>query len=239
MLFACGGTAKPVERVEAEPSWVTSYVAAVEEVCACKDDPCTRDKRSAADQILAAHGGVEEAPPSAQQGFEKLETCWRERTRDLARDLEVLSTRACACTSFYCWEQWERDMTSLARKYEVRTKEDLRTAPGSTEASIAQFDRAVSCLDKGTVSSDRFVAILQGAADEMCACKTTPCAKGVITAAEAKLGAYFNVGPGRAAEIDALKVKLCQCQNQASVDGEPFELTPSIKGTIAVSSSCK
>jgi hypothetical protein len=238
-LCACGGAAKTVDRQEAEPAWVASYVHAVDDVCACTDDRCTRERRTVADQILAAHGGVEEAPPSAQEGFKKLEHCWVDLTRDLARDLEALSTRACACTTFGCWEQWQADMTKLARKYVVATLEELRDAPTATASSTAQFDRAVACLEKGTISSERYLAIVQAAVDEMCACKTTPCAKDVMGSAEAKLAAYFNVGEGHAGEIEAAKIKLCQCQNQASVDGEPFELSPGIKGQLSITMSCR
>jgi len=235
VVVGCGSnTRHVVEHEEAEPAWTADVAHAVDEACACKDDACIRAKRPAIDRAIAEHGGIADAPPTAQTAFQKLETCWHALTRDLARDLGEAADRACACTTASCWET---ELSAVDHKYGAF--DDLRGTAEWTPAVDATYTRMTACLAKKTMPSADYVAALQSLVDTMCGCTTAACSDAQMSGFETKVGAYLNVGTGHESEIAALKDKLCHCVAVAEAGGRDFALSDSIHGKLYIAHPCK
>lgn len=235
VLLGCGANNHRVtEHEEREPAWTAEVTRAVDDACACKDDACIRPKRPSIERTIADHGGIAEAPPGAQVAFQKLETCWHAITRDLARDLGDAADRACACTTGGCWEA---ELAALDHKYGAL--DDLRSTAEWTPAVDGAHARITACLQKKTIASADYLALLQGLADTTCGCTTAACSDEQMSAFETKIGAYVNVGSGHESEIAALKDKLCHCVAVAEAGGRDFALNDSIHGKLYIAHPCK
>jgi hypothetical protein len=246
-LTACGGPPKVRETEEKEPAWAAEYAAAVARACDCKDDPCIRVGKMKLEEMIAAHGGIEEAPPSIHENLTRFEACFLTTSHDLARDLAAQADVICGCATTACVGDWWQQMWSLADKYGAGHPDMLRDTHGSDPTSTAAFDRLAACNTAVQVSSEDYLAILTTANDELCACTLPECGKAAIAKSDAILGKYLVVVQDSSldSQIAAAEAKRCKCakkfpptteiDTEFPINGVPIRVT----GTITWSQSCK
>jgi hypothetical protein len=211
VIVACGSTPKVHETTEKEPAWAADYAAATTRACACRDDACIRAERPALDAMIAAHGGIEEAPPSVHEHTQKLEACWVATTLDLARDLGTSADEICGCDSTSCVGRWYESLEKLSIRYGTSDPDELRHA-GDARATAA-WERAAGCLAGMTISSADYLAVITRTNAELCACTLPDCAKAALATNDAALAKFHVVAPdaGLTREVDAARAEQCKC----------------------------
>jgi hypothetical protein len=209
-IAACGGKPAVHEHVEAEPAWAAEYATATARACECTDDPCIRAARTSAEAVLAAHGGIEAAPPSVHAHKSELEACWLATSRDLGRDLGAAADAICACDTTECVGEWSGGMDRLAVKYGVADRDQLRD--GADATASAAWDRAARCVAAMTITGADYLAALEHENAELCACSLPDCAKTAIDKTNAALAKYLIVAPDPALGDAVVRAEAQRCK---------------------------
>jgi hypothetical protein len=203
-IAACG----PRERMEPEPPWVADYQAIAREGCECQDPECLDAAYARAMKMEADHGGIDEAPPSVQTAHGELDKCWREGTRDLARDLRGVADAVCRCRDNACIQDYRLRLVQIEDKYGVDTKSS-QLEP----AAAAQVARADQCIADVTIPGDDYITELRGYTAALCACDDEECAKTEIVRAPPSFGDRFHVADVAAiqSDFDSISKGYCDC----------------------------
>jgi hypothetical protein len=211
LLAACGGKQpKMVEHVESDPAWAKSYETRAAAGCECKDAPCLDKAHVELAKFESDHGGMDEMPPGVQKAHGEFDRCWREGTKDPARDMAFAADEVCACTDSKCLTQFEITEMHLTGKYEVTDITDVAAmAPGAKDA----LARANKCVDDDTIPAEKFLAIEQKATDDICQCENLGCAQAVMRARSESFGNFLRVSdlPVVQEKLDQLTEKFCKC----------------------------
>jgi hypothetical protein len=210
-LIACGGhKPKVVDHVEDDPAWASTYQERAAAGCECKDAACLERTHTDLGKVEAEHGGMDEAPPAVQKAHGDFDKCWRDGTKDPARDMNVIADAVCACTDAACLKQFEMDQMHIAGKYEVSDVVDVAAmVPGAKEG----LARANKCVEGVTIAGAKFLEIEDKATDAMCQCDNLGCAQSVMKDASDAFGKFLRVdGLGEIQpKLDQLETKYCKC----------------------------
>lgn len=203
-LCACG----PKEHMEPEPPWVHDYQRIAREGCECQDPDCLNAAHAAAVKMETEHGGIDDAPPSVQTAHGELDTCWREGTADIGRDLAVAADAACKCTDTTCIEGYRLQVVQIEDKYGVDTH-----GKGLDPAARPEVERADACLAAVTISASDYLESLTAATDALCKCEDEDCVKSEISRDPRQFGDRFYVPDIATIEsaIEDIKFKYCDC----------------------------
>lgn len=227
-----------VEHVESDPAWAKSYEQRAAAGCECKDPACLDKAHAELGKIESEHGGMDEAPPGVQKSHGDFDRCWREGTKDPARDMTAVADAACACVDAKCLTQFEIDEMHLTGKYEVADISDVAAlAPGAKTA----FDRALKCVDDATIAGDKFVAIEQKATDAICQCDNLGCAQIAMKERSESFGSFLRVSglPMIQDKLDQLTEKFCKCLGEMLTREESGSLMDPFPMKIDVTIHCK
>lgn len=204
---ACGGPQKPPEPSEAEPPWVKDYQRVAREGCACGDDEdCLDAAHAQAVELEAAHGGIDDAPPSVQVAHGELDRCWREGTLDLGRDLGDAVDQVCQCREPECINLYRIQLVKLQEKYKIDLGSPDELDPATRETTA----RASVCIAKVSVPADEYLQAFQRRADTVCRCDTRHC---VETSARVDFGDRFYVADEQsvATDVELARDRYCSC----------------------------
>lgn len=210
-LAACGSRQpKVTEHVESDPAWARAYQQRAAAGCECKDAACLERARGELGKIEAEHGGMDEAPPGVQKAHGDFDRCWRDGTKDPARDVAEIADAVCACSEVACLRQFEVDKLHVVGKYEVADISDVASQSAGAQQALA---RAQKCVDDVTLPGPSFLEIVAKAQDTVCQCDNLGCAQTAMKVRADALSKYLQVGGLDAvqAKIDPLQVKFCQC----------------------------
>ena len=222
-----------------DPAWAKDYEQRAAAGCRCKDGACLEQTHVELAKIEGEHGGMDDAPPGVQAAHGDFDKCWRDGTKDPARDLEQLATTACDCADSACLARWKLDAMRLADKYEVVDLEELAKASAPATASYA---RAKKCVADVTIAGSALVAIVEKATDDMCKCDNVGCAQTVMKERSDALSKYLEVDGLDAVQprLDALQPKYCQCLGDLVAKEVAETLNPFPPATkIDVTMNCK
>ncbi|MGE5184085.1 MAG: hypothetical protein ACM31C_18570 [Acidobacteriota bacterium] len=214
LVVACGGKQTPPPASDfppmPEPAWAQQYEQRAADGCKCRDATCLDKVHRELARLEADHGGMDDAPPGVQQAHGSFDQCWRDGTKDPARDLELLAKTACDCTDSACLDRWKLAAMHLTDKYEVVDLDELAKSSAPGAASLA---KARKCIADVTIDGTALVAIVEKATDDMCKCGNVGCAQGVMKARSDALGKYLQVDGLDAVQpkLDALQPKYCEC----------------------------
>ena len=211
VLAACGSRQpKMVEHVESDPAWVSAYQQRAAAGCDCKDAPCLDKAHVELAKMEADHGGMDEAPPGMQKAHGEFDKCWRDGTKDPARDMGIVADAVCACADAPCLKQFEMDEMHIAGKYEVGDVTDVAAlAPGAKDA----LARGQKCVADVTMEGDKFLAIEDALAEKVCECENLGCAQSAMKDSSEAAGKFLRVDGLDAIQgkLDQLQVKYCKC----------------------------
>ncbi len=211
VLVACGGRQpKMVEHVEDDPVWAAAYQKRAAAGCECKDPACLERAHVELGKLEAAHGGMDEAPPGVQKAHGEFDKCWRDGTKDPARDMAVVADAVCACMDLACLKQFEMDEMHIAGKYEVADVTDVAgMAAGAKDALV----RANQCVKDVTIEGAAFLKIEQTATDTICQCDNLGCAQSAMKEASDSFGKFLRVSGLDEVQpkLDQLEPKYCKC----------------------------
>ena len=211
LVVACGSRQpKVVEHVEDDPAWAAAYEKRAAAGCECRDAACLDKAHADLGKLEVDHGGMDDAPPGVQKAHGDFDKCWRDGTKDPARDMTAIADAVCACTDNACLKQFEMDEMHIAGKYETVDVTDVAAlAPGATTA----LARARKCVEDVTIAGDAFLAIEAKLVDAMCGCDNLGCAQSAMKEANDGYGKFLRVD-GLAdiqPKLDGLQSKYCQC----------------------------
>jgi hypothetical protein len=211
LAAACGSRQpKMVEHVEDDPAWAASYEKRAAAGCECRDSACLEKVHAELAKVEADHGGMDEAPPGVQKAHGDLDKCWRDGTKDAARDMNAIADAVCGCADGACLRQFEMDEMHIAGKYEQVDVTDVAAmAPGATAA----LARARKCVEDVTIAGDAFLAIEVKLSDTVCGCDNLGCAQSAMKEASDGYGKFLRVSglDDIQPKLDALQPKYCQC----------------------------
>jgi len=211
VLAACGSRQpKMVEHMESDPAWVAAYQQRATAGCECKDAACLDKAHVELAKMETDHGGMDEAPPGMQKAHGEFDKCWRDGTKDPARDMSIIADAACACTDAPCLKQFEMDEMHIAGKYEVADVTDVAAmATGANDA----LRRAQKCIADVTIAGDKFLEIEDTLAEKVCECDNLGCAQTAMKASSDAFGNKLRVDGLDAVQgkLDQLQVKYCRC----------------------------
>jgi hypothetical protein len=211
VVIACGSKQpKIVEHVESDPEWATTYERRAHDGCACKDADCLERVHAELAKVEVDHGGMDDAPPGVQQAHGELDQCWRDGTKDPARDLDYSATQVCGCADTGCLTKWRTDAMHLADKYAATDLDEVAKAAPSGPASVA---RARKCIADVTISGADFMVIVDKSTDEMCKCQNMGCAQASMKGRVDALAKYLEIDGVDAIQVrlDELQIKYCKC----------------------------
>jgi hypothetical protein len=209
-MVACGSRQPKNDRVDPDPAWAHAYEQRAADGCACKDATCMTNVRAELANLEAEHGGMDDAPPGVQKAHGEFDKCWRDATKDPARDLAALADQVCACEDRACLQQARIDEMHLAGKYEV---DDISDVAAMSAAAGDAYRRANKCIADVTIAADAFIAIVEKSATDLCDCKNLGCAQTVIKARIDALSKYLAIADEQSIQdrLDAAQPKFCKC----------------------------
>jgi hypothetical protein len=243
VLVGCGGKPPPAATSDfpamPEPAWATTYKQRAADGCGCKDAACLDQIHAELARIEAEHGGMDDAPPGVQAAHGQFDGCWRERTKDPARDLDYLATHACDCTDAACFAHWRLDAMHLTDKYDVADLDELAKSSAGGAASLA---RARTCIAAVTIGGEDLLAIVDKATQAMCKCENVGCATTVMKERSDALAKYVEVDGLEVVQprLDELQPRYCRCLGDLVAKEVAESLDPFPAATkIDVTMNCK
>jgi hypothetical protein len=239
LLVACGSRQpKLVEHVESDPAWAASYEQRAAAGCDCRDAPCLDKVRGELGKLEADHGGMDDAPPGVQKAHGEFDKCWRDGTKDPARDMGVVADAVCACTEAACLRQFEMDEMHLAGKYEVSDITDVAAMAPGAKASLA---RANQCVDAVTIAGGKFLDIETTLTDTVCQCDNLGCAQTAMKESSDAFGKFLRVDglDDVQGKLDQLQPKYCKCLGELLYKEMSGSLMNPFPMKIEATISCK
>jgi hypothetical protein len=236
---ACGGNKpKVIDRVEADPEWAAGYEQRAHDGCDCKDAACLDRVHGELAKFEADHGGMDDAPPGVQKAHGEFDQCWRDGTKDPARDLEYAATQVCDCVDAACLEKWKIGAMRLADKYGVSDLDDVAKLAPSGPPAVA---RARKCITDATLPAAEFIAIIEKSTDTVCDCQNMGCAQSAMKERMDKLSKYLEVdGLGDVApRLDDLQMKYCKCVAELIGHEVSNTLNPFPGAKVDVTMNCR
>jgi hypothetical protein len=131
-------------------------------------------------------------------------------------DLVKLGDAFCACTTLDCAKALDARVTAVLGKYEK-----IGASAVVRNAAVEFQKRAAECVAKLRAAAGEErppVAIMQRAADAVCACKDLPCVKTVLGALDTELAPFKNVkgSPEEQRKIMDASQRILNCRNKIS-----------------------
>jgi hypothetical protein len=191
LLCACGSN-QPREVMPdmTDPAWAKDYEQRAEAGCGCANALCLEKTRIDLDKVLAAHGGLDEAPPNVHTAHGKFDTCWRDGTRDIARDFDYVAQKLCVCATPECLRLVKIEIQGLI---DGKYREDFETQIAAQPAAKASLERVAQCIKKVTMPAKDAMDVITRTTNEMCECKDFACAQVVQKQRAAEFGKYVDV----------------------------------------------
>jgi hypothetical protein len=210
-LVALGcGPGKGTERIDPDPPWVADYQRIAREGCECIDPECLDLAHTAAEAMVAKHGGLDEVPPSVHVAHGELDACWRDGTEDLGRDLTDAADAVCTCTKTACIDAYRLQVLHLGDKYRVDLTGAAATLP---DAARAPMTRANACVEAVTISADEFLAAMKTRTAAVCKCEALDCVRSTPLASFGDRF-YMPDRPSIEAELKDTTEEFCACISQ-------------------------
>lgn len=211
LLVACGSTKpKVIDHVENDPAWASAYEQRANAGCTCHDAACLERAHAELAKLESDHGGMDDAPPRVQKAHGAFDQCWRDGTKDPARDMSTIADAVCACSEVACLRQFEMDELHIAGKYEVADVKDVAALAPDAATALA---RAQKCVADVTLAGPKFLEVVQKASDTVCACDNLGCAQTAMKERADSLTGYLQVddlaalGP----KLEPAQKEFCRC----------------------------
>jgi hypothetical protein len=191
LLCACGSN-QPREVMPdmTDPAWAKDFEARADVGCGCGDALCLQKTHVDLENMLAAHGGLDEAPPNVHTAHGKFETCWRDGTRDIVRDFDYAAQKICSCGTAECLRLVKIEIQGLV---DGKYREDLDGHVAVDPKAKASMDRVTQCIAKATMPAKDAMDVITRTTNEMCECKDVPCAQVVMKLRAAEFSKYVDV----------------------------------------------
>lgn len=237
-LAACGSK-QPREVMPdmTDPAWATEYEQRAESGCGCADAACLHKTHDELAKMLAAHGGLDEAPPGVHTAHGKFDQCWRDGTRDIARDFDYVAQKLCTCGTAECLRLVKIEIQGLV---DGKYREDLDAQVAAQPAAKAAMERVAQCIAKVTMPAKEAMEVIERTTNEMCECKDLACAQVVMKQRASAFERYVDIADG----IDRNKVadettRWCNCLEKAAKEElENMSPVPALT-TVDVNMKCR
>lgn len=177
LLFAACGASRPPppSAPPIDPRVVADAQRLANQGCACADDRCLNENHDALDVLERDHGGLDELPREVYDAHAKLDRCWRDRTKDVARDVELATKQLCTCHDTECARLAVLEIGRVEDKY----KSD--PIPPEAEARVIAAKKELETCTSEKIGDGRaIVPKIEALANEACACKSTGCVEGAM-----------------------------------------------------------
>ena len=181
--------------------------------CACRDESCLGTARGSLDRLKAKYASSDELPYDVYTADARFERCYLDGTKDIVRDLKLVTERFCSCKADDCQKAVDA-IESFKEKYR-----DATARPEDVAPLAASKDALAACMRERVGRGSEFATRVESISEAMCACKSPDCAKGTLDRYMAELDRYPIIEhEGDSMErIHRAEEKMCACGGVAAI----------------------
>jgi hypothetical protein len=220
-----------------DPAWANDYAKRAEAGCACADAACLDKAHLELEAMVTEHGGIDDAPPGVHTAHGKFDRCWRDGTKDIARDFEHVAQTICTCATADCLRLAKIELAGYA---DGKYREDFDAQVRASERATVAMRRTAECVAKVTMPADLAMTVISTTTEAMCACRDLACAQSVMKQREAAMAKYIDIdGAVDTTKLATYASRWCGCLEKVATE-EIRNMSPVPALTsVNVSMSCR